>query len=617
MDRPHSNSGRPNLGRLGYETASTPHGLGRGLTRSAERALRYAIGRWAADDPFQAVVLLLILEVTLAAYYEIFGLYGMVAVLIGLALASFRRLPGSRAFCRVAARRWAAIVLVGAVALLVSAGLSARRMPLPRLQDEQSYVLAADTFASGRLTNPTHPLWEHFESFHIIHQPTYASKYPPGQGLALAAGQVLTGRPIAGVWASFALACAATCWMLQGWVRPRWALLGGLLAALQPNFHGGAGRVGGTDGISWTQGYMGGAVAMLGGALLFGALPRALRRPSAAPGIVMGIGLAVLANSRPLEGLVASVPVALILLYRLLRPGPWSARTIAVRLLAPMAVVLGLAATAMGYYNWRVTGQPLCPPYQVHEKTYAAVPTPFWAESNPSPEYHHEVMRQLHVDYSKGIVDSVKTVRGYLRWYKARLSKVLGFFAGPFMMPLLMLPVVLRRPGPMRFAALTCLLVLATLLTATGVHPHYVAPAVALYLLLVVQGFRHLYVLRLFGLRVGRVGAMVALAFVVLSTALTVGYGVDSFWRQLLLDRARLEAQLESAGGKHLVIVRYRPDHNLAFEWVYNRADIDGAKVVWAREMGPARDAELLSYFRDRRAWLLEADATPPKLVPY
>ena len=72
------------------------------------------------------------------------------------------------------------------------------------------------------------------------------------------------------------------------------------------------------------------------------------------------------------------------------------------------------------------------------------------------------------------------------------------------------------------------------------------------------------------------------------------------------LHRARILESLERAGGRHLLIVRYGPHHNRHYEWVYNEADIDRAKVVWARDMDPASNEALVRYFKDRQVVVLE-----------
>src|SRR5205814_1319872 len=90
--------------------------------------------------------------------------------------------------------------------------------PVPRIHDEFSYVLMSNTFSAGHVSNPAPPLSEFFDTFHVLVNPIYVSKYFPVQGALLAIGEKLTGHPAVGVWLSAALACAATCWMLQAWV---------------------------------------------------------------------------------------------------------------------------------------------------------------------------------------------------------------------------------------------------------------------------------------------------------------------------------------------------------------------------------------------------------------
>jgi hypothetical protein len=80
--------------------------------------------------------------------------------------------------------------------------------------------------------------------------------------------------------------------------------------------------------------------------------------------------------------------------------------------------------------------------------------------------------------------------------------------------------------------------------------------------------------------------------------------------------RIAIHDQLSKAPGKQLVFVRYWPQHTFQ-EWVHNAADIDGAPIIWARDLGATENAELIRYYPDRSAWLLEPDARPPKLTPY
>jgi hypothetical protein len=531
---------------------------------------------------------------------------------------SFRTIE--RALGRIGQQRWLSIILVAVLALGASAALSLLgRIPEPEQHDEFSYLLAADTFAHGRLTNPTHPLWVHFESIHIIQQPTYASKYPPGQGLMLAAGQVLAGQPIVGVWISTALASAAICWMLLAWLPPWWAVLGGMLAAIHPIIL-----------IHWGQHYWGGAVAAMGGALVFGALRRLMRRPRVRDALLMAVGLAVLANSRPYEGLVVSLPVALLLFTWMAGKNGPTAHVSITRIVLPIVGVLAVTGGAMAFYNWRVTGNALRMPYQVYEATYAVTPLFVWQQRRPEPFYRHKVMRDFYIPGSvqRGTVYTGSPIHSYaegrphlwmfLLWsydqlrslpYPAILILLLGSLA--------LLSWILRDRWS-RFALLMCGVLAVGLAMESFFFLHYAAPITGMVFMLMLQSLRHLRLWRWHGPQTGRLVVWTIVMSCVVLFIIAFVLKIQDTRSAETTPRARILAQLKETSGRHLVIVRYDPVHS-AYEWVYNEADIDGAKVVWAREMDAAQNRKLLEYFQDRDVWLLKVGQyhPSPKLEPY
>lgn len=523
---------------------------------------------------------------------------------------AFNRLE--RGFALLARRKRLSVLLVGLGVIVVRGGLTPiLGIPQPRWNDEFSYLLSADTFAHAKLTNPTHPMWVHFESFHIIERPTYMSMYPPAQGLFLALGQRI-GHPWLGQLLVTALMCSAMCWMLQAWLPPPWALLGGVLAALRLGI------------LSyWINGYWCASVVALGGALLLGALPRLKKLGRARDAILLALGLALLANSRPYEGLLLSIPVAASMLLWLLRTR--FTRRILIGVLLPIIALLSAFAVATGYYYARVTGNPFRMTYQVNRETYATAPYFLWQKPRPEPLYHHKVMRDFYRWELTQFEDN-RTLGGALRRTRDKLLSAWQFYLGPALsIPLLAFPWILHDRR-MRFPLATLAVFLAGLSPQTWTLPHYFAPATSLLYLVLLQCMRHM---RLWkgrhsyrGTAAVRMIVVVCCAvFLLRVVAASTHTPIEPAWPRGNLDRAAIIRDLNREPGDHLILVRYQPaygvQHDVDHEWVYNAADIDSAKIVWARDMGDQQNQELLRYFHGRRVWLLNGDQASPRLLPY
>jgi hypothetical protein len=416
-------------------------------------------------------------------------------------------------FVRFARNRRAAIAAIGVIAILARLALLLWiPTPQPKVHDEFSYLLAADTFLHGRLANPPHPLWIFFDTFHVIQHPTYAAIYPPAQGAVLALGRLL-GHPWIGVLLSMAATCMAVTWMLQGWLPEEWALLGGALVVSRFALFN-----------YWINSYWGGAVAAAGAAVVLGALPRIWESQRPRDAILLGLGAGILATSRPFEGFLFFLPVGGALLWWYFRQERAVRLRSRRRVLLPLAAVLGCAAAFIAYYNWRITANPLLFPHLIEIRTLITTPLFVWQHAKPpltyaNPQFDDFYNNFLPSLYQTGWQDAKELA-------EEKSAEFWQFFLGPA----LSVPILLALPWLLADRKLRVLwiqlgLVAMGLLTLAWFEVHYAAPLLATVMVLVMTGMR-----RVRQFRIGRwpVGVGITRLVVLFSFCIGPAYFVNT-----------------------------------------------------------------------------------------
>ena len=350
-----------------------------------------------------------------------------------------------------------AFLAVGFILPLIYALLAG--FPVPHVQDELSYTVAADTYAHFRVTNPTPANFESFETPHVLMEPSYISKYPPMQGIFMAVGQVVFGHQAYGIWLSCGLFAAALFWMLFAWTKPTWAMIGTvqMIILLGVNSY-------------WSQSYWGGMIAAAGGALFLGGFRRLFNRLDIGSTVWMTLGGIILVNSRPFEGTLLMVIPTLFLLVWLIRDGgnPWASKLKGVVL--PGLLLGSVALGAMSYQFYRVTGSPFKMPYSVHHAQYYPTPLFIFQPINHEATRGNPRIRRTYDNYtSPPILDNLLK-QGWLP-DTIYLSPVYGFAYLLFALPLFLfspllalllyvsLPMVLRRSRWMLLIAASVLFV--------------------------------------------------------------------------------------------------------------------------------------------------------------
>ncbi len=446
----------------------------------------------------------------------------------------------------------------------------------PWYTDDFGNALGADTFVRGRLSNPPHPLHRYFETLYVLQTPRYSSVYPPGQALLLAAAQWFFGLRVAGLWLASAAAAVAICWAVAAVVPFEIAWMAGLLCAIHPTM------------LEW-NGYLHvGALAAAAGALAIGGALRLASNPRTPAALAMGVGIAVLANTRPYEGLVVSL----------------IACAVAIRAPRHLAIALAMVLVGLGFtawYNRAVTGDALLLPYNVYNARYLTTPNFLWQKPLP-PRIYPTLEMTTRYRVFRGYHERSRRPRDFLIGSAVRVKEM---FAAALpsshrasslnaLRLLAAVPLLFALRRNRRLLAATAVFIAAMLQITWWPQSHYFAPAAVLFAVLYAVGVERM---------IDR-GEVFAYACVAVSFVIAIGIYAATLVSPGKPEEARMftTERLEGRPGGQLVIA-----DPTCFDVVFNNADIDAAKIVWAHAVdGAVRP--LLDYYGDREVWRLSCD---------
>ena len=506
------------------------------------------------------------------------------------------------------AKWWYWLLVALAPALVRAALIPWWGVPFPVVMDEFGHFLLADTLLHGRLANPPHPLHEHFETFYVLQDPAYSAIYPTGWASFVAMGRLL-GHPFNGVLISGSLYGISSFWALRSIFRARVALPASILSSIW------------FGSLSyWMDGYLFGMPQAAGGALFAAGLYRWFRSPQWAQGAAAAAGWSIWWLTRPAEavfGAIAALVVVTVASFRN-RDRP---------------LVLGLKALCLGAFpvlaatllltlahNRAVSGDPLVLPY-VHAQQKLGVPQSFvFLEPIPRPPTTERVHMKIYESQLEDRLAAGQPIV-FLKGSAQKLWITYGFYCGIALA--LCVGAAAYYPGLSLLSLWSIgLFGVLALLECLYVFwmPHYIAGG----LILVVVAYAESIVL--LSKRFSRPLRSVAPLDLLLLGAIMVLLALQVFGvfagRQKSerymthVGRQRIMERLFAEPGSHLILMDDRPMVERFYTWIYNDADIDHSKVVWARAISPEKDRRLLEYFNGRTLWTVIIAEGEPRLLP-
>jgi hypothetical protein len=288
---------------------------------------------------------------------------------------------------------------------------------------------------------------------------------------------------------------------------------------------------------------------------------------------------------------------------------------------------IGICGAAwLGYYNFRVTGSLLRVPEAEYQRQYGSAPFLIFLPFGVPKELADPHVRLNQNVWERDGALRARTISGQAARLRdeAIVATLLAGNHWLFLIPVLIFSPWVIQDSRIRPLLLTLGAGVAVAQVEIAYLTHYASPYCAAIVIVATQGFRHLRVLRIGGRPVGRFlsRAIPVLGFAAVmmregkNWVLKSDFGDPLAFAPASGRRASLEESLPQ-DRQHVILVRYEEPYQLHAHWVYNHADVDGSRVVWAHDLGPEENKRLLAYYPHRQFWLLRPNKDPTWLEPY
>lgn len=481
-------------------------------------------------------------------------------------------------------------------------------VPTPGNIDEFVHFLVADTISEGRLANPPHQHSIFFETISILQHPTYSAIYPLGQGTILSLGLSL-GHPWIAILITGFFAGAGFFYFISAFTERRVAFLGSLAAGAKL-----------LSMTYWMSSYMGGPLTAGGSCLALGGIYRWVGNPTIFNLAICGSGCTIVFLVRPFESIPLVILCVIGLITGMMRTNNDKRLSTAIHSISAVLPFVAIVTGITAAHNYAVTGDATLLPYRLSQSRYGipqgfAFQAPLRTPPNlTSPQLKSFEAQQIDREL-------ISTWHGFLFLMARKLWINIAFYFGIILIALIIICFEYKCPAVLWNSLATFAFLSAPHMAYAITPPHYIAttaPVVAL--IISVTGIQFCKLLESqWNLTSWKRSTIVFLVVIgglveagLLKFSATDKQHIESFRK-----KAEIEGKLREARGYHLVFVHYGTTHNFGKEWVYNRAMIDAAPVVWARDISPEINRTLINYYPKRIVWIVNPDCASPTLQSY